>query len=76
MVESISFKCPWCGSNKYSSFDIPDDTELRVAEENGYDIRYIPKFNNIYCNSCKLYFRRGIMVLQNIFTKVSCQQDE
>ena len=69
MIESVEFKCSWCGKAIEASFDIPDDSDLQIAKDKGYQLRYIPKMTDLYCESCNLYFRRGISVLQNTWIK-------
>ena len=69
MIESVKFKCPWCGKVIKTSFDVPDDSDLQTAKDKGYQLKYIPKMTDIYCKSCDLYFQRGIFVLQNTWIK-------
>ena len=76
MIESMQFKCPWCGKSIETSFDIPDDSDLQIAKDKGYQLKYIPHMTDIYCKSCDLSFQRGIFVLQNTWIKESERTDE
>ena len=56
MIELVQFKCPWCGKEIETSFDIPDDSDLQLAKDKGYQLKYIPHMTEIYCESCNLSF--------------------
>lgn len=58
MVLRETYKCPFCGNECETSFDVPeydDDYDKKLMAVN--------QMNSIFCNKCELYFKRGIQVM-------------